>query len=211
MGKCFLKLIDKHFPKHHKFRKLFNRNTVKVSYSCLPSMKAKINQHNRNVLRKKNEELTTNARTCNCPNNAICPMDGGCLEKDILYLAHITSDLRNYKTKEYKGICSTTWKVRYGNHKKTFNHEKYMKDTTLSIEVWDIKRKNGQHSITWKKDQNYPSYNPQSKKCSLCMHEKLEIALYKDDNLLNKRSEVVSKCLHRDKFKLINMTSDAIT
>ena len=53
VGKCFLKLIEKHLPKHHKFWKLFNGNTVKVSYSCLPSMKAKINQHNRNVLNKQ--------------------------------------------------------------------------------------------------------------------------------------------------------------
>ena len=34
VGHCFLKLLDKHFPKNHKFHKIFNRNTVKVSYSC---------------------------------------------------------------------------------------------------------------------------------------------------------------------------------
>ena len=37
VGKYFLKLLDKHFPKNHKFRKTFHKNTVKVSYSCLPS------------------------------------------------------------------------------------------------------------------------------------------------------------------------------
>ena len=35
----FLKLINKHFPRYHKFYKLFNKNKVKVSYSCLPNMK----------------------------------------------------------------------------------------------------------------------------------------------------------------------------
>ena len=39
VGNQFLKLINKHFPRHHKFYKLFNKNNVKVSYSCMPNMK----------------------------------------------------------------------------------------------------------------------------------------------------------------------------
>ena len=34
IGKIFLNLIKKHFPSHHKFHKLFNKNTVKISYIC---------------------------------------------------------------------------------------------------------------------------------------------------------------------------------
>ena len=34
----FLKLIDKHFHVRHKYRKLFNRNNLKVSYSTMPNM-----------------------------------------------------------------------------------------------------------------------------------------------------------------------------
>ena len=33
-GGC-LTLIDKHFPKNKRLSKIFNRNTIKVSYSCL--------------------------------------------------------------------------------------------------------------------------------------------------------------------------------
>ena len=33
--KTFLQLITKHFPRSHKFHKIFNCNTVKVSYSCM--------------------------------------------------------------------------------------------------------------------------------------------------------------------------------
>ena len=40
VGKHFLNLVDKHFPTHHKHRKLFNRNTVKISYSCQQSHKS---------------------------------------------------------------------------------------------------------------------------------------------------------------------------
>ena len=32
--KRFLNLIDQHFPKSNKLHTIFNRNTVKVSYSC---------------------------------------------------------------------------------------------------------------------------------------------------------------------------------
>ena len=51
IGKFFLQLIKKHFPKEHKFHKIFNRNTLKLSYSCMPNIKTKINAHNREILR----------------------------------------------------------------------------------------------------------------------------------------------------------------
>ena len=55
----FLRLIDKHFPKTSKLHKIFNRNTVKVSYSCMPNVKSTISSHNNRVL-KKNNVATTN-------------------------------------------------------------------------------------------------------------------------------------------------------
>ena len=36
VGQKFLKLIDKHFPVGSKLQKVFNRNMIKVSYSCRP-------------------------------------------------------------------------------------------------------------------------------------------------------------------------------
>ena len=38
VGNYFLSLIKKHFPPRHKFSKLFNRNTIKVSYSCMSNI-----------------------------------------------------------------------------------------------------------------------------------------------------------------------------
>ena len=46
----------------------------------------------------------------------------------------VSSDLPNYTTKEYKGICSTVFKDRYGNHNKSFNNERYKTDTELIVE-----------------------------------------------------------------------------
>ena len=42
VAKTFLSLIDKHFPKDKKLSKIFNRNTIKDSYSCLPNVKRTI-------------------------------------------------------------------------------------------------------------------------------------------------------------------------
>ena len=43
----FIKLISKHFPPNHKFVKIFNKNTIKLSYSCMPNIRSKINGHNK--------------------------------------------------------------------------------------------------------------------------------------------------------------------
>ena len=43
------------------------------------------------------------------------------------------------------------------------------------------------------------------KKCLLCLHEKLEIVNFEDqDHLLNKRSALISKCRHANKYLLRN-------
>ena len=49
-GKQFLSLLQKHFPRFHKFYKLFKKNNVKISYSCMPNMKSVIQNHNANLL-----------------------------------------------------------------------------------------------------------------------------------------------------------------
>ena len=46
VARRFLALVSKHFPKHHRYHKLFNRNNVKCSYSCMPSMGTIISAHN---------------------------------------------------------------------------------------------------------------------------------------------------------------------
>ena len=179
---------------------------MKISYSCMPNMKSKINQHNKKILRKRVSEAESKTpKRCNCPRNVECPLEKACLDKDILYTAKLSSNLPNYGKKVYKGICSTTFKERLANHKKAFKNEIYANDTELSKEVWKIKRSGGQYSIKWCKDNNHQSYKPESMICSLCNQEKLAISLFKGDSLLNKKNEIISRCRHRAKFKLKNL------
>ena len=47
IGKCFLKLIDQHFPKSNPLHKIFNRNNLKLSYSCMTNVKNIISSHSK--------------------------------------------------------------------------------------------------------------------------------------------------------------------
>ena len=47
LGKEFLKLVKFYFSKNCNLNKFFNKNTIKLSYSCLPNMKSIINAHNK--------------------------------------------------------------------------------------------------------------------------------------------------------------------
>ena len=38
IGKIFLKLMRKHFPNGNPLRKIFNKNMLKFSYSCMGNM-----------------------------------------------------------------------------------------------------------------------------------------------------------------------------
>ena len=74
----------------------------------------------------------------------------------------------------------------------------------LLKEFWEIKKHNGTPKITWKIISTCLSYNPSSKYYHLCLNEKYEIATYKPENLLNKRTEIINTCRHRSKYKLAN-------
>ena len=45
IAKVFLKLIDKHFPRTHQLHKISNRNTIKISYSCISNVQQLIKKH----------------------------------------------------------------------------------------------------------------------------------------------------------------------
>ena len=50
IGKIFVNLINKHFPKTNNVHKIFNKNTVKISYSCMSNISSAISGHNKNLL-----------------------------------------------------------------------------------------------------------------------------------------------------------------
>ena len=47
VAKRFLNLFDHHFPKSNKLHKIFNRNAVRISYSCTENISCIISSHNK--------------------------------------------------------------------------------------------------------------------------------------------------------------------
>ena len=106
IGKIFLNLIKKHFPPHHKFHKLFNKNTVKISYSCTRNIKSIINSHNAKIFFPKK---STEQRTCNYLNKVNCPLEQKCITTNIVYKAKVTSYNQNHQEKVSFASCETAF------------------------------------------------------------------------------------------------------
>ena len=116
--------------------------------------------------------------------------------------------VETFLLKIYYGVCETTFKRRYANHKKASKNIKYQTDTELSDEYSNIISANKTLNVSWEILGTHKSYNQSSKRCLLCLNEKLAIALHKDDNMLNKRSEIIRKYRHRNKYMLASYDSN---
>ena len=124
VARKFLLLVDKHFQPGHDLRKIFNRNTLKVSYSCMPSIDSTIKGHNSRLTNQ-----TTAERTCNCRKNDTCLVDGLCLEQGIIYEASVKTDTI---AKKYVGLTEGTFKRRLYGHKQSFKNSSLKNATELS-------------------------------------------------------------------------------
>ena len=89
LGKSFLELVTKHFPDNSKLYKIFNRNTLKLSYSTMDNVAQNIGSHNKALLTGRDNH---EAATCNCRNKATCPVPGQCTAKCVIYQATVTTN-----------------------------------------------------------------------------------------------------------------------
>ena len=194
----FLKLLDKHFSKSSGLHKYFNRNTIKIAYSCMPNLNSIISSHNKKILGNNNE---IEEKGCNCrAGRNYCPMGGKCLTESLVYKAEVTTES---ETKQYIGITANTFKERYNGHMQSFRRKNY-NSTGLSNFIWYLKDKNKQFKISWSIMSLQPSFDPGKNKCQLCLTEKTLILDSKNDKSLNKRHEIFTKCRHRRKYLLYN-------
>ena len=203
VAKTFLKLIDKHFPKSHILHKVFNRNNVKVSYSCTSNMRNLIKQHNVKIL---NETRKANSDGCNCRKRNSCPLDGACLASGIVYKATVTTNIGQPKI--YIGSTEHSFKTRFNNHKISLKYRKHSHSTCLSKYIWELKDKGTDHEIKWSILKRAKPYSGKPSRCNLCLAEKLCILTTDKSVLLNKRSELITKCRHENKFYAANQKPD---
>ena len=173
--------------------KIFNRNTVKISYSCLRDISSIISSHNRNILSPKQQSFG-----CNCRVRNEYPLNGECQTSSGMYQADLVKH-SNDKEKFYFTLSDTTFKENYRNHNRDINHEIYENSTELTNYIWQLKCDNTSFSVNWTIiTKVYENPNPLS--CRLCLTEKLcVINFINNENMLIKKSELIRKCRHLKK------------
>ena len=199
IGKEFFSLLSKHFLPNNKYHKIFNKPKVKLSDSWLPNIGSIIAQQNKQVLNRLSS-ADTETPPCNCRNKRDCPLEGKCRTKCVIYKASICTS--KGKTISYYGCCETDFKARYYNHKQTSSKRH---QTELSKLVWRLKDEGHIPVIKWSIVCKAKPYSSGAMHCQLYLAEKLAILRADPDTTLNKRPELVAKCSHCNKYKLIKI------
>ena len=124
--KHFLNLLHHHFSKFNKLHKIFNRNTVKVSYSCTENISSIISSYKKKLIQNN----APNTKPCNCRTKSTCLLNGQCQSQDIIYKSTVSTAVNPDKV--YIGTIEGDFLKRYHNHTKPFRNKRYTKDISLS-------------------------------------------------------------------------------
>ena len=81
-------------------------------------------------------------------------------------------------------------------------------ETELSKHVWQLKRNKPDFTIKWSIIKKSISCTGGSKRCNLCLDEKISILKEKNNCLLNKRSEIVSAGQYKSRFQINNLSKE---
>ena len=198
IGRKFLKILDKTFKKPHPLAKIFNRSTVKLSYRTCPNLADIISKHNNKILKSSQREEEPG---CNCRSGAICPMDGKCNIRNIIYQATV-EESQSQRKETYIGLASTEFKKRLANHKKTCKNKKLAKICKLAQHIWKLKNNKKQFNISWKLVCKSTTFSPVSNVCNLCTIEKYFIVYHPEMATINSRTELINNCRHKSSVLL---------
>ena len=77
-----------------------------------------------------------------------------------------------------------------------------MNETELSKHAWNLKDNGFVNNLSSEIHKKVSPYQSGSKLCDLCLSEKVSIICVDPDTLLNKRTELISNCRHRNKLLL---------
>ena len=206
IGRQFLRLIDKNFPKNNPLNEILNRKTIKMSYSCTENVEQILNRHNKRLLNtEEKDQGQRNTNLCNCKVKTSCPVDNKCLTESVIYKATVEPPTGGIC--EYIGLTDNTFKTRYNLHKHTFKNQSKRSATALASYIWDSGIQESP-PIKWTILKECRRYTPGQKTCQLCLSEKLFIVKnLNNPSSLNKRSDIGNKCyIHRKKHFLNHIT-----
>ena len=128
---------------------MFNRNTIKVSYSWIPSIKAEIHKHNKSILEIA-QQKHPDTQLCNCTNKMQRLLNKQCLLRVLstkrisrkTFLVIKKKFTLAYPKQHLKFAMVTT---------KILSQDNIIKnDTEISKEYWKVKQQNGIARVKWK-------------------------------------------------------------
>ena len=224
IGSQFLKLVDKHFKDDDFLGYHFNRQKIKISYSTMPNIKRIITSHNRRLINPKEElELIDCDKKGRCKDECFEERKK-CQSRCSIYQASLQYEtphasipaLKIPKSKVYTGLTSNKLKERFNHHHWTFTNERNnpfkppadrnnsLQNTSLSTHIWKLKERKIEYKLEWNIIKQAPVYSKEAGGCSLCLEEKTQIMFADKRTSLNKRTEIMQKCRHREKHLLKN-------
>ena len=154
------------------------------------------------IIKKHNKKILSNTPAisndaCNCRSKDQCPIENKRLSSALVYNATVTTN-GSSPGKNYIGLSEGTFKKRFYGYQLSIKDRKYAKSTELSKHLWKLKDKGQQYNIKWTIKKKATHYSNGSKRCNLC------ILKADRSSLLNRRSELISKCRHDNKFYIMN-------
>ena len=166
VGKKFLCIVKESFTPGHPLRKIFNRNTLKVSYSCMPNLESKISAHNKSSLMNKSQ---SQEKSCNCRDKQSCLLSGDCQIQNVVYQATVKGPMGK---ETYIGLTANQFETRFRNHMSSFRNENKRNATELSKHIWSLEDTKTDFAVSWKIMACAKPYSNITKRCNLCITEK---------------------------------------
>ena len=146
IGKTFFQLLDRNFPPHHQLHKI-NKNTVRISYLCMPNMVSHISSNNKNIIQESMKSQHPNPKTCDCQITKNCPLNRNCKQSSVIYQADVTPEIDNERI--YIGLTEGPFKERLSDHRTSFKYKQYKNKSKLSSFIWETKNKKQNFQIKW--------------------------------------------------------------
>ena len=171
-----------------------------MSYSTIGNVKAIYNAHNKKVLSNKPKVSSV----CKCSKTyrgipKTCPIPTICNETDVVYKAVVTESSTNTKS-VYYGLTQNKLKTRVKAHLSSFVKRCKKTTTTMSKHVHNIEDRGSGFDVDWTVERRTKHWAG-GENCNLCLSEKTAILFSQEDNVLNQRKELYSKCPHRRAYE----------
>ena len=91
------------------------------------------------------------------------------------------------------------FKLRFNNHNQSFKNRENNK-TELSKYIWQLNESHISFNLEWEIAAYTSPYRCGTRACNICLTKKFFIVREGPLIVLNKHTELISKCCHKDKF-----------